>query len=1161
MTSPEFIALKGRLMETLNKNYMGSSDLEKCDSVDFCSYFEKNYGGDEGKARLKDMFLKLERDMRVLGWAPPETIVIQAAPDPDDVPEFWVTPWLLGLTSDHSVKGQSKLVHIMDIVDGFLRRPYNSKTEPLQVIFGPRSKVQEPVEDWSMVLVVGMGKASACRMILEGIASLNLAADELAVLAPTIKSLLRMRCTYDPAQTEELQFQRAMCVKNQATERPRPDALMWAARWFILIAKEGLDFAEVIDDRIKQFNTIRSEGFGILAYEVVFIKAYRYQSNTFVDMLAQHWQNFKVNESAVPPKRLALADLSPETKDIRCEKKNALWSKVLTWSQEANVVWLMRETGVFLKSIKEAQRAGKKINLRTNSKQYRMKADNIHTHDEVCLFVYFVPEFKKHTADAQFDDLMSRMTKGYFDKELNEKVRIMDEGLTVHDFRFLSMITGKCAVQGPRSDQILNVEVAAETAELNLFKAKLSREGAMWANFQRDKKLHDITVKDSKRSALKELHETVRVRSDTICNVCAPCKRLNEDGVVPYIADAISNWAETEKLSKERVYTMLVVRFDSLGSKFSGNANPVVRIVSDLIAKDPVRTAAIFLAPNTGKDDVYNESSVRLSVETVEELLRQDQWAPPEGLRVCRGALNLDETTMKKSGRPGFTTVFLVTSPEREDTKLKPFVSKFEKSYLFTRLKAIVDVPVLAADECINPCASITRSSQGMSALSKAQRSKQWNTGVGYWDAVRGAALKNTGLTSQDGVAWVDLFPYDDKLQHSVLQAYGQQSASVPAQAVVSPIWAKMGVEGPANTEKVDNRRVESFISKSQRSFVELSIKEKRMIISDLNIGAGTNGLGAGPTYAPEAYVQTCPNAAGFLPVRQDVLDAMGSKVKLEAVTAELDKAVAEHNKVHNPSCVPYKGEKRSAVQGPRSDEAEGGTAKVYPPDPKGPKSKEEFDPTMVFPGNDTDHELLVKDGCLYVHALQDCIVSAQQPLVNIWGEYLCGSDKKKDIAKHKAKHYMWEVNSMDLTATFETLGKGQVTPFENSDIATFSKFHEHLEEMGHVSVNVTAHELKEVSNDVDGQPVTQFEISVVDECLFLAKSLPPRTKPLKGNAGSLMNFNEWNFKEGTHNMGRVLLVPAMAYDVLTNSVVPRKCGIALTSPIKAMKGDVVLLG
>ena len=130
-------------------------------------------------------------------------------------------------------------MHILDIVEGFLRRPYNSKVEPLQVLFAPGSKVEDRVDDWSMVLSVGVGKASACRMILDAIAELNIAVTELSANAPFVKALLRMRCTYDPALTEEEQLQQSMSKKTQVTERPRPDALMWARRWRKVLSKHG----------------------------------------------------------------------------------------------------------------------------------------------------------------------------------------------------------------------------------------------------------------------------------------------------------------------------------------------------------------------------------------------------------------------------------------------------------------------------------------------------------------------------------------------------------------------------------------------------------------------------------------------------------------------------------------------------------------------------------------------------------------------------------------------------------------------------------------------------------------------------------------------------------------------------------------------------------
>ena len=91
------------------------------------------------------------------------------AEDPDDMPEFMAAPWQFAFAEDHNVKCKFKLVDIMDTVDSFLKKPYNSKNEPLQVLFSPGSQVGARVPDWSMVLVIGMGRSSAARMILEAV--------------------------------------------------------------------------------------------------------------------------------------------------------------------------------------------------------------------------------------------------------------------------------------------------------------------------------------------------------------------------------------------------------------------------------------------------------------------------------------------------------------------------------------------------------------------------------------------------------------------------------------------------------------------------------------------------------------------------------------------------------------------------------------------------------------------------------------------------------------------------------------------------------------------------------------------------------------------------------------------------------------------------------
>ena len=72
--------------------------------------------------------------------------------------------------------------------------------------------------------------------------------------------------------------------------------------------------------------------------------------------------------------------------------------------------------------------------------------------------------------------------------------------------------------------------------------------------------------------------------------------------------------------------------------------------------------------------------------------------------------------------------------------------------------------------------------------------------------------------------------------------------------------------------------------------------------------------------------------------------------------------------------------------------------AKRHAPEKDGPKSRDEFDEEQIFPGQSSDHEFMIKDGKLWAHALGYCAISARKPICKFWGEYLCRSDRVKDI-------------------------------------------------------------------------------------------------------------------------------------------------------------------
>ena len=647
----------------------------------------------------------------------------------------------------------------------------------------------------------------------------------------------------------------------------------------------------------------------------------------------------------------------------------------------------------------------------------------------------------------------------------------------------------------------------------------------------------------------------------------APVAKLTEEGVTPFICEAMAAWAGQEGVSKENIHVVFVIRLDVLGRKYHVNLCPTVRLVSDFISQNPKTACAVVIAPNTGKDDVYNEASVDEAVQEVEDLLRQDTWA----FRVKRGSLPLQENSLGKSFRPGFVIAWMLMSDARDPANQNKYVSDFEKSFLFRRGRSLMDLPVLPTTEYLNPCAPLARGNRGSDSLTKAQRSKQWHTGIEFWNGVRASVLQGLGLRVSDGLAWIDLLPYDDKLQHSVIQAYSDRGVGSPTQIILSPIWAKKGVAGVDADAKQDNNRIDAFLRKSERNYCANRIRDNSLKIPGVPILEDASApAGVAPVLDTAAYVKTCPNAAGSLPIRQEILDTLEHKIKADHHREALKKLIEEHNKNYNVSGMPFKGEGKRPAPSGNAEEKEAQTAKMYAAEPAGPKSVDEFEKDMIVGGQTSEHEFCFKEGKLWAHALEDCIVSAQKPIVKFWGEYLCGTEKKKDIARFKNDNYMWEIKSSDFVGAYGWQKSKEVQPFREHMPCKLTDFMAFLEEKGRVNFGIECHTKREETlqpgHEAPNQPAAgveamRFEIKSSEDCLFLPKSLPAKAKPSKANAASAMDFSQWKFQEGTHKLGRVRMVPAMNFDEEANAIIPVKPIVYLTTPIKMKKDDFVLLG
>ena len=135
-------------------------------------------------------------------------------------------------------------------------------------------------------------------------------------------------------------------------------------------------------------------------------------------------------------------------------------------------------------------------------------------------------------------------------------------------------------------------------------------------------------------------------------------------------------------MSKDNVWVIFLVRCDALGQKYHTNLRPCVRIVSDFISSHPERASSVVIAPNTGKDNIYNQMAIDSAIDEVDAHLREDTY----GFRVRRGSIDLDEDSLgPRSNRPGFCQVWRVQSEKRNAEDPKKYVSEFEKSYFFRR--------------------------------------------------------------------------------------------------------------------------------------------------------------------------------------------------------------------------------------------------------------------------------------------------------------------------------------------------------------------------------------------------------------------------------------------------------------------------------------------
>ena len=338
-----------------------------------------------------------------------------------------------------------------------------------------------------------------------------------------------------------------------------------------------------------------------------------------------------------------------------------------------------------------------------------------------------------------------------------------------------------------------------------------------------------------------------------------------------YVSEVAGSCMEGEGIPTSKVGQVWIACFDKLGTHWSTNYTQAVRIIADAVSAHPQLTAALIIAPNVGlPGSAYGELAIQQAEDTIDTFLREDHF----GLNVVRGFLPFDTESLgqRKCSRPGGTSFWFLTSSQRQPPpKQKELVSHWKDCFLRIRKRTVRETRVLDRQNWVNPCTPLARPG-GSENLSKAARSKQWVTGVDLWLEVLRSMVEWMPMDSSWGLVLVDMFPYDGKMQKAVVNWYNA-GPKTPATMIIGPVWAKMATAGTGE-DAMDNHRILAFCKKEVTLHVEQELRAQRLKIEGVALPslAAPGSAPSPPSYDEKLFVVTCPNASGFLPVRQDCL-------------------------------------------------------------------------------------------------------------------------------------------------------------------------------------------------------------------------------------------------------------------------------------------------
>ena len=1168
-------AVKKKIISHLDTKFTGSGDLELDDALDIIQFLTQEY---EKKPRaLKQVLQQVLAKVEALdpAWAasrPAWSVEYPSAPASEaDVVELCLAPWHTGFLRTDSIKGKSKTVYALGVIEDFLDKPYVSANDPVRVLNPKRAVEGTPLVDFSLRLDVGMSKSLATKMIPLAVHALNLTNTELQAILPQLKAIYTVKATFQPAEDGRQQIKKSLGSKMQLAKRPSPDVVQMSWAWLQQAQEEGRAYAEIIEELIAEYNEGSTDRKNISEGEAAVVKILPAQTEECRNKIEYHWQNFKTQESA-----LTLGHLSDKAWLQGTTPKNqtdALWKEILKGSPDKRASCVFRWIGIFVTNLKNAARLQKSVNLRVRAAKMRDQKDIATAYEVAALFTHFAPEFQRALSASAWQKLIAKFKRGGLDQELAEKVAHKDPNINVNSFRFLEGLGATLdrpasSVEG--SADAPDVTVAEENlqkSELENARVKLQREGKRWAS-----QLEAVRLWKCKSEAAKGEHRDAQEASnrevlEKHAELVFPGRDLAAaDHIMTFTASSTQAYADHIEMDADVMFKVIHIDFTIPGYKYPCNLAESIASMAAHIAASPERSVGIVLAPNTGPyGDEYTDSGIKKAVNDVEAELSD----AVHGLIFREGSIIFQEGTIHPSSkRPGWHRMWIclsdqtVVDPKTQGGRIPK--SLFRHSLLWTRYGVVRDAPALPMPEWVNPLLKVNRGKPGRD-WGKGARRKQWTAGWKLAHAIKTVLWKDMPITTTSAAVHIVLHGYDTSVHEAVMRYSGMAPFKGPREIVVSCFWVTMDTD-LAQYHVAINTWMKDSLQRVMRKLIE----EQKCAVPGWTSTTYTDSVQR-PAYQESEYKLTYPTAANTLPVRSDWLDMMTQKFTIPALKEEFDKLIKEHNQVHNPTEQPY-----NPTRGvPRPAPAPTGDVRVDPlPEVGGhPTTKEELlaaDPSLVMISSlGQEFYWSVDRGDVWMWGLTDDVIPQGSLVTLIYGEFLIGSeDIEKATTQQQKKLLMWRIESQDYQGIFGIDSSQGAAEFPQT-AQPLSAFLEFLEQNGKHNIAIDLHvcNTKYERDDFDAVIGRSWEITPSEQCGFTPLRVAEGRDPNKENAGTFAvqgpGAAKWNWQDGMHADGILCMMRRMAFmdSAQFAGIIPEKPGICFAKAVRVVKDTLRKVG